>query len=72
MYLFIPRLDLTLGHGKADYYKEMLAVLLGDEQVNQRARPYNGTVESQVACLIDQATDPNLLGRAYHGWEPWV
>ncbi|CAB4041620.1 DNA-dependent kinase catalytic subunit [Paramuricea clavata] len=68
----IMKLDLTLGHEKAEHYKAMLSVLLGDEQCNQRAKPYDGTVENQVACLIDQATDPNLLGRTYHGWEPWV
>lgn len=50
----------------------MLSVLLGDKEFNERARPYNGSVENQIACLIDQATDPNILGRAYHGWEPWV
>jgi DNA-dependent protein kinase catalytic subunit len=50
----------------------MLSVLLGDEQFNQRAKPYDGTVENQVECLIDHATDPNLLGRTFNGWDPWV
>ena len=31
-----------------------------------------GNVEEQVDCLIDHATDPNILGRTYVGWEPWV
>lgn len=69
---FVFRQDLESGHKKAGHYEEMLSVLLGDQRYNQRARPYNATVENQVACLIDQATDPNLLGRTYHGWEPWV
>ena len=30
------------------------------------------SVEEQVACLIDQATDENLLGRAWVGWEPYL
>lgn len=30
------------------------------------------SVEEQVACLIDQATDENLLGRAWVGWEPFL
>ncbi len=29
-------------------------------------------VAEQVACLLDQAADPAILGRAYGGWEPWV
>ena len=72
IFTFICRLDLTLGHEKVDHFKAMVTILLGDENFNVRARSYDGTVENQVACLIDQATDPNILGRAYHGWEPWV
>ena len=47
---------------------------MGDRIVNQRARePASGlSVETQVACLIDHATDPNILGRTYHGWESWM
>ena len=30
------------------------------------------TVEQQVACLLDQATDPNILGRTWEGWKPFV
>ncbi|XP_044756993.1 DNA-dependent protein kinase catalytic subunit-like isoform X2 [Coccinella septempunctata] len=30
------------------------------------------SVEQQVDCLIDQARDYNLLGRAYVGLRPWV
>ena len=63
-----------LGHKSNPWYKPMEAVCLGDEAVNIRARePESGlSVESQVACLIDQAMDPNILGRTYTGWEPWM
>ena len=30
------------------------------------------SVAEQVACLVDLASDPNVLGRTYHGWAPWV
>ena len=52
----------------------MEAVCLGDSSVNIRARePNNGlSVESQVSCLMDLAMDPNILGRTYEGWEPWM
>lgn len=69
---FLCRVDLRLGHEKTDYYKELVSILKGEEQFNERARTYDGSVESQVNWLIDQATDPNILGRTYHGWEPWV
>jgi len=26
----------------------------------------------QVDCLVDQATDPNILGRTYAGWAAWI
>ena len=30
------------------------------------------TVGDQVECLIDQATDPNIIGRAFPGWSPFL
>lgn len=30
------------------------------------------TVEEQVTCLIDMATDKALLASVYLGWEPWM
>ena len=52
----------------------MESVCLGDRNANVRARePESGlSVESQVLCLIDQATDANVLGRTWQGWEPWM
>lgn len=32
----------------------------------------NLTVEKQIDCLLNQAMDPNLLGRMYYGWDPFV
>ncbi len=28
--------------------------------------------DEQAACLLEQATDPNVLGRMYWGWKPFV
>ncbi|XP_029447109.1 DNA-dependent protein kinase catalytic subunit isoform X2 [Rhinatrema bivittatum] len=66
--------ELRLGHEKSSAYKEMVAVARGDKAYNIRARePEDGlTEETQVKCLLDQATDPNILGRAWQGWEPWM
>lgn len=51
-----------------------MSVAQGSKQSNIRARePQDGlAVEIQVKCLIDQATDPNILGRTWEGWEPWM
>ena len=47
---------------------------MGERQLNIRAMAevQCSSVEEQVACLIDLATDANILGRTYQGWEPWV
>lgn len=43
--------------------------VLGDSGADKDLRL---SVEGQVKALIDHATDANLLGRIYIGWEPFV
>lgn len=54
--------DLTKGHEKNPEFNALKAILLGDEKHNERARDTSKcTVERQVLCLIDHATEPNIL-----------
>ncbi|XP_034021328.1 DNA-dependent protein kinase catalytic subunit [Thalassophryne amazonica] len=66
--------ELQLGFEKDAAFAELQAVTMGTEEHNVRAKlPAAGlSVEKQVDCLLDQAMDPNVLGRVYAGWEPWV
>uniref|UniRef100_A0A4W4HQJ6 DNA-dependent protein kinase catalytic subunit n=1 Tax=Electrophorus electricus TaxID=8005 RepID=A0A4W4HQJ6_ELEEL len=66
--------ELRLGFEKDPVFEYMLAVARGSEEHNIRARlgVKDLSVDEQVDCLIDQATDANLLGRAWIGWEPWI
>ncbi|XP_077348787.1 DNA-dependent protein kinase catalytic subunit isoform X2 [Lithobates pipiens] len=66
--------ELRLGHEKSQFYNGFRAVAQGDKEYNIRAnKEAEGlSEESQVQCLIDQATDPNILGRTWRGWEPWI
>uniref|UniRef100_F6UGH4 DNA-dependent protein kinase catalytic subunit n=1 Tax=Xenopus tropicalis TaxID=8364 RepID=F6UGH4_XENTR len=66
--------ELRLGHEGSPAYLAFLAVARGDKAHNKRANnPKDGlSEEAQVQCLIDQATDPNILGRVWKGWEPWI
>ncbi|XP_051572291.1 DNA-dependent protein kinase catalytic subunit-like isoform X3 [Myxocyprinus asiaticus] len=66
--------ELCLGFEKSPEYKGMLAVARGEEEHNIRAQHNEKdlSVEDQVDCLLDQATDPNILGRVWIGWEPWI
>ncbi|KAG4076213.1 hypothetical protein HA402_014762 [Bradysia odoriphaga] len=56
------------------YMNGYMNLLKGVEQANIRARlPETGlTVEQQVQCLIDMATDPALLGITFTGFDPWI
>ena len=48
-------------------------VVLGPEGCQRRALPAEGlTTEQQVDCLVEQATDPAVLGWAFPGWKPWL
>lgn len=62
-------------HANKPYTAALEAIVRGDPSRNVRAR-VSGTicksVQEQVDCLLDQATDPNLLGRIFVGWQPWV
>ncbi|KNC81333.1 hypothetical protein SARC_06333 [Sphaeroforma arctica JP610] len=53
----------------------MVNAIEGDAAVNVRATLGSNTtltIEQQVDCLIDIATDPNILGHTWEGWEPWM
>jgi hypothetical protein len=68
------------------YIKEFCNVILGlsaiDEKgefimlrtklLKEKKKTYQLTVEEQVKCIIEQSTDPDILGRAYFGWEPYI
>uniref|UniRef100_A0A3P8SHR1 DNA-dependent protein kinase catalytic subunit n=1 Tax=Amphiprion percula TaxID=161767 RepID=A0A3P8SHR1_AMPPE len=66
--------ELKLGFEKDGAFAGMQSVALGTEEHNIRAKlPAAGlSVEKQVDCLLDQAMDPNVLGRVWVGWEPWI
>ncbi|CAK9795487.1 DNA-dependent protein kinase catalytic subunit [Anthophora quadrimaculata] len=57
------------------YYDRYWAIVTGDDDIKRtRARMKDNflTPEEQVECLLDQATDLNILGRTYRGWRPWL
>eukprot|EP01147_Barroeca_monosierra_P002859 gene2859-5695_t len=49
------------------------AIVQGDKENNARATMPEKqlSVEDQVRCLIDHASDPHILGITWAGWEPW-
>lgn len=67
--------ELTDGCRNEAYTQAYLRHVKGETGVNFRSDLIGRadlSVEEQVDCLIDHATDYNLLGRMYGGWSPWV
>ncbi|KAJ3389035.1 hypothetical protein HDU92_001207 [Lobulomyces angularis] len=66
--------ELSLGHNQKPYFAPLSEAIRGDKQVNFRAQASctNLAIPDQVDCLIDLATDANILGRTWLGWNPWV
>nr|KAJ3422852.1 hypothetical protein HK105_006003 [Polyrhizophydium stewartii] len=80
----IMAVELERGHGIQRWHGHARDVLLGkssnavrwqaiqrdsDGADAQQSKRYD--VNSQVKFLIDQASDPNILGRCWRGWLPW-
>jgi DNA-dependent protein kinase catalytic subunit len=62
-------------HSSKPYLPDLEQIVRGNPEKNIRAgicRSVCETIQEQVDCLIDQATDPNLLGRIWVGWQPWL
>lgn len=75
------REELRMSHGSKPIHQQYIAVAQGTAKYNIRKRLLDTTsqpeehflsVEEQVDCLIDQATDPGILGRTWVGWDAWM
>ncbi|KAF9970692.1 hypothetical protein BGZ73_006560 [Actinomortierella ambigua] len=71
---YITASELRNGHVNKPYLEAVIDIAKGDPEHNIRARldPVCSSVKEQVEALIDQATDPNVLGRMWVGWMSWV
>ncbi|KAG8200791.1 hypothetical protein JTE90_006373 [Oedothorax gibbosus] len=66
--------ELELGHKSNPAFEKMKAVCLGDPENEVRANMKKSdlTVQEQVDCLINMATDPHASLLIYFGWNPWI
>lgn len=66
--------DLQANARIKDTVDDYIKIVKGDPQFDVRARKKSESlsVEEQVDCLLDLATDRNALGRMYRGYCPWV
>ena len=66
--------ELTAKHGSTPHWQALQTIVKGDANHNFRTTVSGKdmSVDDQVRCLLDQATDPNILGRSWQGWRPWL
>ena len=58
---------------KSEVYRRLEGVVLGGQDSLRRTLPAEGlSIEQQVDVLVEQASDPNILGRTWIGWAPWI
>lgn len=64
----------TSVHQKKPYLKALQGVVMGDARHNIRAQVKEKceSARQQVDCLVDMATDPNILGRSWAGWAAYI
>jgi len=71
-YITMEELDKSI-HVNKFYYPELKKVVLGEPpHIRSQTPEICSSVAQQIDCLIDQATDPNVLGRMYIGWSSFV
>lgn len=72
----IMEADLAAGHKGKKWFAGAVKVVQGGAETVRYDALQRGvqceSVSEQVDCLIDMATDPNILARTYFGWDPWA
>jgi len=68
-YITLEELGGSVHHGLT-YEPALQTIIKGDIKYNIRAKVNKvcSSVKEQVDCLIDQASDPNILSRTWVGW----
>ncbi|XP_043271824.1 DNA-dependent protein kinase catalytic subunit-like [Venturia canescens] len=68
--------QLAENHSEEKYFSRYTKVVNGTDSDDNSKRSSmmeeNLSPDEQVQCLIEQATDLNILGRTYAGWAPWL
>eukprot|EP00455_Lapot_gusevi_P005433 TRINITY_DN12319_c0_g1_i7.p1 TRINITY_DN12319_c0_g1~~TRINITY_DN12319_c0_g1_i7.p1 ORF type:complete len:437 (+),score=120.35 TRINITY_DN12319_c0_g1_i7:208-1518(+) len=74
-YVMIREMEETVPkHAGSKYFGRLQQVIRGSRNRVRSQAPYDTplSVEKQVECLIDHATDGNILGRTFEGWMPFI
>lgn len=55
-----------------DLYERCVAHLMGEPGTKRAQVAVSSTAAEQVELLLDMAKDPNILGRTWVGWGPFL
>lgn len=65
--------DLQVNCNLRENKDSYISLVKGDVKEDIRARKgHVVSIEEQIDCLLDLATDRNVLGRMYEGYCPWI
>ncbi|KAI9483447.1 MAG: hypothetical protein EXX96DRAFT_536784 [Benjaminiella poitrasii] len=66
--------ELINGHSNQPWINSIVEIANGVSDIDIRAQVGDNckTVNEQVKCLINLATDPRVLGVMYRGWQPYL
>ncbi len=62
-------------HARRPYWPQLQEVVKGAAGDYRASLPLEGQAlepEQQARVLLELASDPSVVGRAYAGWKPWV
>jgi DNA-dependent protein kinase catalytic subunit len=61
-------------HAQKPHFQAALQLIAGDPSHDIRAQTAanNLSISDQINVLIDHASDPNILGRTWQGWAPFI
>ncbi|KAJ3105324.1 hypothetical protein HDU97_008221 [Phlyctochytrium planicorne] len=72
--IYITTDELAAGHEKKKFFKNMRSAVMGETHGAKRSQVGKvcKSAAEQVDCLIDLATDRDVLGRCWVGWSSWT
>jgi len=74
--VYVMESDLAAGHKGKAWFESAVAVIQGTAPQPRYEALQRGvqcaSVSEQVDCLIDMASDPNILARTWFGWDAWA
>uniref|UniRef100_A0A6B2L2W0 non-specific serine/threonine protein kinase n=1 Tax=Arcella intermedia TaxID=1963864 RepID=A0A6B2L2W0_9EUKA len=70
-YITLTEISTSI-HNKQPYFNALKNIILGENTLRKNIKEKCENVKQQVDCLVEQATDPDILGRSWAGWAAYI